>query len=108
MEESAIKAGAARVWSPSLTRTSSLDELGSVAAVNEAAFGTPIGSLTQAIETPHGAVIVRPEERIEADQSAFAQAQTSLREQLLEQKQSEHLQNWLKELRARAKPDGSS
>ena len=106
LEESAIQAGAARVWSATFTRTDAIDPLGSVTTINEAAFGVPLGSLTQAIETPQGTVIARPEEHLEADQSAFAKAQEDLRQQLLKQKQSEHLQNWLKELRARAQPEG--
>lgn len=103
MEESALKAGAARVWSSTFTRTGSIDQLGTVNAVNEAVFGIPLGSLTQTLETPQGSVIARPDQHLDADQSAFAQAKDNLRQQLVDQKQSEHIQNWLQELRTRAK-----
>ena len=40
--------------------------MGAVSAVNEAAFRTPLGSLTDPIDTPKGLVILRPDERLPA------------------------------------------
>lgn len=85
------------------TRTQPIDPLGAAAAVNEAAFAATLGELTEVLETPRGFVILRPEERIPADESAFAASAEALRQELLARKQSDRLDAWLKELRTQAK-----
>ncbi len=85
------------------TRTQPIDPIGSAPAANEAAFATPLGKLTGVLETPGGFVILRPETLVPADETGFADAKAGLQERLLNQKQAEHTEQWLTELRARAK-----
>lgn len=85
------------------TRTQPIDPIGDVAALNEAAFRTPLGAISEGIETPRGFALVRPEERIPADASGFSATDETIRQEVLQQKQSERVDAWLKEMRARAK-----
>jgi peptidyl-prolyl cis-trans isomerase D len=80
-EEAALVTGTVSSHPATFTRTEAIEELGSVPAVNEAVFGAPLGSLTEIIDTPRGFVIVRPEERIPADEAGFAQQEATLREE---------------------------
>ncbi len=85
------------------TRTAAIDAIGYTAAINEAAFRTPLGELTDVLDSPKGFVILRPEEHIPADLSTFAADAVALRQETLNRKQAEHLESWLQELRSRAK-----
>jgi peptidyl-prolyl cis-trans isomerase D len=102
-EEVTVMEGVVPVALAPFTRTQPIDRMGYVAALNDAAFATPLGDSTEVIETPPGFVILRPEERIPADESKFAEAADALRKETLTQRQSAHVEEWLKELRARAK-----
>ncbi|MBI4341295.1 MAG: peptidyl-prolyl cis-trans isomerase [Candidatus Omnitrophica bacterium] len=85
------------------TRSGSIGPLGAVAAANEAAFATPLGSLTAVLEAPTGYAILRPQTRIPADPAKFAEAEEALRKETLAAQQSERLNQWLSEVRARAR-----
>lgn len=102
-EEAAVVGGATSARPATFTRTEAIGELGSVPAANQAAFAVPLGSLTEIIDTPSGFVVVRPEERIPADEAGFAQEQETLREETIKKKQSETLDTWMQQLRDRAK-----
>ena len=102
-EEVVVLEGVVPVTPEPFTRTQPIDPIGSVPAVNEAAFATPLGSLAEVIDVPLGFVIIRPEERFPADESKFAEVQAPLREELLSQRQSARVEEWLRDLRIRAK-----
>jgi peptidyl-prolyl cis-trans isomerase D len=102
-EEALHKDGAIPPRPASFTRTEPIDPFGFVPAVNRAAFDTPLGNLTDVIETASGFVIVRPEARLPSDPSLFAQEEAVLRQETLAQKQAAHFERWLKDLRSRAK-----
>ena len=102
-EEAALVAGTVSSHPATFTRTEAIEQLGSVPAVNEAAFSASLGSLTEIIDTPRGFVLVRPEERIPADEAGFAQQEATLREETVTKKQSEALETWMQQLRDRAK-----
>jgi len=85
------------------TRTGSIGPLGSVRAANEAAFAIPLGSITNVIPASNGFAILRPDVRIPADFSKFADVQEQLRKDTLAKQQSERLNQWLSELRGRAR-----
>lgn len=101
-EEAAMLEAAFPAQPASFTRTEPIVSLGSEPSVNEAAFATPLGHLTEVLDTPVGFVIVRPEAQIPADFSAFAEARETLRKETLAHKQSERLHAWLEALRERA------
>ena len=97
----AVKAPAAR--SLSFSRTGPIDPIGSAPEVNETAFETPLGQLTDVLQTPRGFVILRPQERTAADASKFTEEQAALRQETLTRKQAEAIEGWLGALRVRAK-----
>lgn len=102
-EEALLAAGAGPGRPVTFTRTEPIEPLGSAPALNAAAFDTRLGELTEVIDTPSGWAFLRPEARMPADESAFADAEAGLREETLKQKQREHAQAWLTALEARAK-----
>jgi peptidyl-prolyl cis-trans isomerase D len=103
LQEAGLAPGV-RLLSPSpFTRTEPIELLGQVPAVNEAAFATPVGGLSEVLETPQGFMMVRPEERFPADESGFADAEAAVREEALRQRQAEELADWFADLRSRAK-----
>jgi len=85
------------------TRQDPIEPIGSVPAVNTAAFAAPLGELTPVLEAPNGFVILRPEERLPADMAQFTEAQAALREELATRKQNERVEALLQDIRARAK-----
>lgn len=85
------------------TRTQSIVPIGYQPAVNEQAFATPLGQLTEVLETPGGFVLLRPEERIPADLARFGEERESVRQERLRAKQDTRFQEFLTGLRARAK-----
>ncbi len=112
-EEAAVTGGRFPVRSVSFTRTGPIDPIGEGPPVNPhtkdvgaggntAAFNTPLGDLTDVLETAHGFVILRPEERVPADMSKFADEAAAIRQETLERQQSVRFQAWLEEVRRRA------
>ncbi|MBI3321408.1 MAG: peptidyl-prolyl cis-trans isomerase [Candidatus Omnitrophica bacterium] len=102
-EEAVLIDDAPLTYPSPFTRSQPIDAIGRVPALNEAAFRAPLGGLTDVIETPRGFVMLRPEERIPADESNVAEAQSAIREELLTKHQATRLDEWLNELRSRAK-----
>lgn len=87
----------------SFTRTEPIESLGEAPRVNETAFGTPLGAMTEVLETSRGFVLLRPEARAPADPTGFAAEEAALRQETLTQRQSAHVEEWMTTLRARAK-----
>jgi len=102
-EEAALLNAPLPVHPVQFSRTQTIPPLGRVPIVNDAAFRLPLGHLSEVIEVPSGAVLIRPEDRLAPDTASFASAAASLREDLLRRKESERLQQWLGELRKQAK-----
>jgi len=95
-------------WLPSmsvtLSRNGAVDQkIGVVPEINQVVFATPVGQLSQVIETQAGFVFVRPEEVIPADMSGFAAEKNAFQEELLARKRTEQFEMWLQDLRERAK-----
>ncbi|MBI1992293.1 MAG: peptidyl-prolyl cis-trans isomerase [Candidatus Omnitrophica bacterium] len=101
-EEAFLAVGADPARAVSFTRTGAIDPIGAVPAVNTAAFGAPLGELTEVLETPGGFVVIRPEERLPADASKFAEVKDSVRQETLTRHQDRRVEEWLKDLEARA------
>lgn len=72
-------------------------------ALNETAFATPLGGLTEVFDTPRGFALLHPEEHLAADESRFAEAETAFRQRALSDKQAARVSAWLDEVRARAR-----
>ena len=85
------------------TRTQPIEPLGAVPAVNEAAFATALGGMSEVLETPRGFVLLHPEERIPADEPGFTEAKDRLRQELVSRRQAARLEEWIKDVRDRAK-----
>ncbi len=85
------------------TRTQRLDPLGIEAPeANRAAFAVPLGTLTEAMPTQSGAILLLPEARVAPDAAAIAHALENDRANIVTRKETEVLQRWLEDLRARA------
>ena len=102
-EEAALTAGIRLIRPAPFTRTQPLDPIGEAPALNEAAFATPLGDLSEVVEIPTGFAMVRPEERVPPDDSKSSEEQGALRHELLTQQENARIQAWLDDLRARAK-----
>ena len=100
--EEAIRVAGVTPISATFTRTQSIDLIGAAPEVNTAAFNTPLGELTTVLEVPSGFVIVRPEERIPADEAGFAASKEAVREDAVKARQSARREQWLAEVRKRA------
>lgn len=103
--EEAARARALEALHPApFTRTEPIEPLGTVPAVNAAAFAVPIGGLTDVVETPGPFALVVVHERLLADAAALApEERQRLREQLVAEKQQAHTLEWLAALHERAK-----
>lgn len=102
-EEAVLAVGVSPTATQPFTRTGSIDPIGLVPALNEAAFATPLGQLSEVVDLPVGYAVIRPEERLPLDESKLPDEQASLRQQLLSEQETQRLQGWLAELRTRAK-----
>ncbi len=102
-EEASLSYGDAPVQPATFTRTDPVGALGAVPQVNAAAFATSLGNLTDLLETSKGFVIVRPEELLPADASKSADEEAALRKDVLTEQQNARFEQWMQELRTRAK-----
>lgn len=102
-EAAAAYPGKIPVSSFTFMRGGSIGPLGAVPAANAAAFETALGLLTAVIEAPNGFAILRPEKKIEVDFSQFAEEEANLRKETLAAQQSAKLNQWMVEVRSRAR-----
>jgi len=101
--EEAVLAAGVTPMSVAFTRTGPIGPIGRAPEVNTAAFNLPLGALTAVIEVPRGFVIVRPEERIPADEATLTKSHEAAREETLKARQAARVQEWLTAVRTRAK-----
>ncbi|HET6762844.1 MAG TPA: peptidylprolyl isomerase [Longimicrobiaceae bacterium] len=76
---------------------------GQASAAVGAAFGTPIGQVSNVVETTGGLFIIRPTARTQADARLFAQQKDQLRQLMTYQSQQEQVTRWMASLRRSAK-----
>lgn len=86
-----------------VTRLSPNPAFGQATAAVGAAFGTPIGEVSEVVETPAGLFIVRPTARTEADPAEFEQQKTQLRMLLQLQQGQQEVSRFVQSLREKAK-----
>lgn len=68
-----------------------------------AAFGLPIGQVSNPVETRAGLFLVRPVERTEADREEFEAQKEQLRASMMYMQQQEQIARWMEELRQDAR-----
>ncbi|MBI3330776.1 MAG: peptidyl-prolyl cis-trans isomerase [Candidatus Omnitrophica bacterium] len=101
-EEAVLAAGITPIQ-VQVRRGEPVDPIGYQPALNDAAFATPLGGLTETFDTPRGFALLRPEAHLPADESRFAEEAPTVREQVLAERRQARVAEWLEELRARAK-----
>lgn len=84
------------------TRLDANPAFGQANAATGAAFGTPIGQVSNVVETPGGLFIIRPTARTEADREAWEAAREQQRTIATLQLQQQWVQRWLEHLREEA------
>jgi peptidyl-prolyl cis-trans isomerase D len=84
------------------TRVGPNPAFGQANAVTGAAFGVPIGQVSDVVGTPGGLYIIRPIERQEADRELFEQQKEILRQASLYELQQDALARWMEGLRREA------
>lgn len=85
------------------TRFDANPALGQASPAVGAAFGTPVGQVSDVVETTGGLVIVRPTARTGADRATFDRSKAMLRETLTAQLRQQAIQRWLASARKAAK-----
>jgi peptidyl-prolyl cis-trans isomerase D len=76
--------------------------LGQANAAVGAAFGTPIGQVSDVVETTAGLFLIKPRERVEADREVWVAQKEQQRAIETMRTQQEALTRWMQNLRARA------
>ncbi|HEX6926064.1 MAG TPA: peptidylprolyl isomerase [Longimicrobiaceae bacterium] len=85
-----------------VTRLSPNPAFGQANAAVGAAFGTPVGQVSDVVETPAGLFIVRPTERTEADPEEFQKQKGSLRMLVQLQQGQQEIARFVQSLREEA------
>jgi peptidyl-prolyl cis-trans isomerase D len=102
LEKAAPALGLVRKETPSLVgRGQPLGDLGSTAALDEAAFALPVKGLSDPISVPAGFAILRILEKQAFDAAAFEKQKDALAASLRAQKQGQLFQSFLDEARKR-------
>jgi peptidyl-prolyl cis-trans isomerase D len=99
LEQAAAERGLSVERAGPFTRTGFNPAFGQANAATGAAFGLPLGQVSDVVSTPAALFVVRPVERTDADRQAFEQDRERLRQLALFQLQQEALARWLQGLR---------
>ena len=86
-----------------VTRLSPNPAFGQATAAVGAAFGTPVGEVSDVVETPAGLFIVRPTARTEVDPAEFEEQKTQLRMVLQLQQGQQEVSRFVQSLREDAR-----
>jgi peptidyl-prolyl cis-trans isomerase D len=104
LERAAVAAGYVRKETPGLVgREQALGDLGSSAALDEAAFGLPDATLSEPVSTPSGWALLRVLERKPYDRAAFEKEKETLTTQLRDERRRRLFQAYLQQARQRYK-----
>jgi len=85
------------------TRADMNPVFGQANAATGAAFGVPVGRVSDVVQSPAGLFIIRPVARTEADRKAFEAQKAQLRAMANAQAQQAALARWVQSLREKAK-----
>ncbi|HEU0015165.1 MAG TPA: peptidylprolyl isomerase [Longimicrobium sp.] len=103
LEQAAAARGLTVTRTPPFTRVRPNQELGQANAAVGAAFGTPIGRVSQVVETAAGLFLVRPVQRTDAVRAEFDKQKESLRARVDQQLRQGVFDAWLDAVRESAK-----
>lgn len=102
LDKAATAAGQVRKETPTLVgRGQPLGDLGSSAALDEAAFTLPLQALSQPVRTPSGWAVLRVLERTAFDQAAFAKEKDALITQMRDERRARAFQSYMQAARRR-------
>ena len=87
---------------PPFTRTTFLPNLGQYSRPMGAAFGLPVGAVSEPIKDDGAVYVIRVDRRVPADRAAFEQQREVLRQQRLQQLKQQRVQLFLADLRRSA------
>jgi peptidyl-prolyl cis-trans isomerase D len=102
LEQVAQERGLTVQTSSALTRSGLSPAFGQSNAAIGAAFGTPLGQVSNVVQTTAGLFLIRPTERTEADREAWAAQKDQQRRLEMMRAQQALLSRWMEDLRARA------
>lgn len=86
-----------------VTRSSGIPGLGREPAALGAVFSLPVGAPSPPIDVARGVMVLRVEEHRPADETQFESQRQQLAQQILGQRRNEIYQDWLKQLKAKAR-----
>lgn len=87
---------------PMFTRVSPVRGVGQLNEVIGAAFGLPVGAVSQPIKIDAGVYVIRVDRRVEADRAAFEAQKKTQREQMLQALREQKVRDYLEGLRKSA------
>jgi peptidyl-prolyl cis-trans isomerase D len=103
LEEVAAARGLQVEQAGPFTRVGFNPAFGQANAVTGAAFGTPIGQVSDVVSSTAGMFVVRPLERTEADRAAWEESKEQQRAFMTYQLQEDYLNRWMQNLRREAR-----
>ncbi|MDR0787625.1 MAG: peptidylprolyl isomerase [Gemmatimonadota bacterium] len=102
LEEAAGSRGLTVETAGPITRLSFNPAFGQTNAVVGAAFGVPVGQVSNVVGTPGGLYLVRPTDRTEASREEFEAQKEIIRQSLLYTMQQDALARWMEDIRREA------
>jgi len=104
--EAAAKAASKTVQeTPMFSRSSAVPGLGQFNEAIGAAFGLPVGAVSQPVRTTEGAFVLRVDKRVVADSTAWAKQKDAQKATRLQQLRQQRIQMYLQDIRKAAKID---
>ena len=104
--EAAAKAASKTVQeTPMFSRSSAVPGLGQFNEAIGAAFGLPVGAVSQPVRTTEGAFVLRVDKRVVADSAAWAKQKDAQKAARLQQLRQQRIQMYLQDIRKAAKID---
>jgi peptidyl-prolyl cis-trans isomerase D len=104
--EAAAKAASKTVQeTPLFSRSSAVPGLGQFNEAIGAAFGLPVGAVSQPVRTAEGAFVLRVDKRVVADSAAWAKQKDAQKAARLQQLRQQRIQMYLQDIRKAAKID---
>jgi peptidyl-prolyl cis-trans isomerase D len=102
LEEAAQQAGVEVQKSPMFTRTMAVPGLGRTTRAIGAAFGLPVGAVSEPIATENGVYVLRVDKRTPADRAAWEAQKTVQRAGTIQQLREQRVQQFMLNLRRSA------
>ena len=103
LEEAAKAMGLTVDATPEFTRVTAVPGLGQANQAVGAAFGLPVGAVSDPVKTPAEVVVLRVDRRVNADHAAWQKQKEQQRAQLLQRLRQQRIQDFLADLHDTAK-----